>query len=135
MVMSNLIIQREDCEKYRFIEISGEILGRRKIWTQDESEEIVKMRRRVAFIGMMRASVILLIIMNSFFPGTFAQVRNLLLLVEFLLLWIKSPFSTSRIPRSETISLLGLVFRMPHVSHFSKYVSYVTKDIVYHAGS
>ena len=65
-----------------------------KIWTKDNSEEIVKMRRRMAFIGMMRASVILLIIMSSLLPGTFAQVGNLLL-DEFLLLWIKASFSTS----------------------------------------
>ena len=69
-------------------------LVRMKQWTKDNSEEIVQMRRRMAFIRMMRASVILLIIMNSLLPGTFAQVGNLLL-VGFLLLWIKAPFSTS----------------------------------------
>ena len=72
-------------------------LVRMKLWTKDNSEEIVKMRRRLAFIGMMRASAILLIIMNSLLPGTFAQVGNLLLVV--FLLWIKAPFSTSSHPQ------------------------------------
>ena len=80
------------------------------------------MRRRLAFIGMMRANVILLIIMNSFLPGTFAQVEGIFYWLSSRCCELKPLSQLLLIPRSETISLLGLAFRMPHVGQFSTYV-------------
>ena len=92
------------------------------------------MRRRLAFIEMMRASVILMIIMNSFFPGTFAQVGNLLL-VEFLLLSIKAPFSTSSYSQVGDYLTAGPCIQDASCESILYICLYVTKELVYQAGS